>query len=71
MIVYWLVVLLGSGVPVHVGTFSSMAACQSAVPQSKYWVPNTPGPPNPEWRSAAVPFVCVQANDATTNPPTE
>lgn len=60
---FWLVLLLAGGsAPLHVGNYTSLAACETAAREAALF---NPGP------GARVPhnFICVQANESGTKPP--
>jgi len=67
--VIWLVLAVAgpnsynsSPVMMHVGTYSSHSACQSAAKGATY-------PVKPLANNAQPTFICIQANDAGSKPP--
>jgi hypothetical protein len=61
--VFWLILVLGSGEPLHVGNFTNSAACEAAAKKAVIMNP-TAGAASPY-----VGFICVQSNETTTRPP--
>jgi hypothetical protein len=70
-VVYWLL-MTGALVP-HIGTFSSLQACQTAASSSQALYAVKPDE-NPDWHGPAnlnssIKFICVAANDMNSQPP--
>lgn len=61
--VFWLILVLGSGEPLHVGNFATAPACEAAAKKAIVMNP-TPDAPMPY-----VGFICVRSNETTTRPP--
>ena len=70
MPVFWLILIIGGGAPMmHVGTFLSLENCEAAAGRDVF-VDRTPrNPTQPPPPPEAHFYVCVQANQAGTNPP--
>ena len=62
--IFWLMLYTTVGQPVHVGNYSTLASCQTAAKQAVLINPFAPKVAAPFYG-----FVCVQANDGTTKPP--
>ena len=61
--VFWLILVLGSGEALHVGNFTTSAACEAAAKKAVMVSPNAAAPP------PYLGFLCVQSNETTTRPP--
>ena len=62
MTTYWLVLILLSGTPLHIGNYGSMTSCQTAAKQATVY---NPGRTNLIVHN----YICVQANESNTQPP--
>jgi len=61
---FWLVLVLGSsGAGLHVGNYETLAKCEAAAKQAVYISPN------PRISEPFYGFLCIQANEASTKPP--
>jgi len=60
---FWLMMYFVSGSPVHVGNYATLASCQTAARQAA--LVNPYPRVSPPWYG----FVCLQANEMGTKPP--
>ena len=61
---FWLVLVLGSNVPgLHVGNYETLATCEAAAKQAVFINPS------PRIAEPFYGFLCIQANEASTKPP--
>lgn len=58
----WLVLVLTTGSPLHVGNYASISACQAAAKQAVTAY-------NPQAHPIAFNLICVQAADTGNKPP--
>jgi hypothetical protein len=60
-VVFWLVLIVETGAPLHVGTFPDLDSCKQAAAQHIVIAPVSSGDPTT--------FVCVQANRGLKDDP--
>jgi hypothetical protein len=67
---FWLVLLVSGGsAPLHVGTFTTLASCETAAKQAVPYNPGAPSAPHVNYNFVNYNFVCVQASEPGAQPP--